>query len=127
MHTLDLAGPHALSPSPSRARHQLQSLLESASWRGDVDAVILAVHEALANSHRHGGGVTAAVAEFHGDQLVVEVRDGGPPFDARRHTHRPPDPFVERGRGLWLISQIAHSWDVRRQRGENRLKLRFQP
>lgn len=127
MHTLDLAGPHALSPSPGRARHELQRLLESASWTGDVDAVILAVHEALANSQRHGGGVTGAFVQLQGEQVVVEVCDGGPPFDARHHTRRPPDPFAERGRGLWLISQIAHEWDIRRQRGENRLQLRFRP
>lgn len=127
MHTLDLAGPYALSPSPVRARHELQALLQSAAWDGDVDAVVLAVHEALSNSHRHGGGVRAASVKLDGEQVVVEVRDGGPPFDARRHTHRPPDPYAERGRGLWLISQIAQSWEVHRQRGENRLQLRFRP
>ena len=40
------------------------------------------LQESLANGFRHGGGVDQRVALAHtGDQLKVEVRDGGPGFD----------------------------------------------
>ncbi len=127
MHALDLAATHALSPVPARARHELESLLESAAWQGDVDAVILAVHEALTNSHRHAGGVTAASVSLAEGEVVVEVCDAGPPFDAHRHTRRPPDLFAERGRGLWLISRVAQRMEVQRRRGHNCVRMQFRP
>ncbi len=117
----------ALPPSPSAARRELQSLLESARWPGDVEGVVLAVHEALMNSQRHAGGATSATVGLDGPAVVVEVRDSGPGFDVDRHARVPPDPMAERGRGLWLISQLADSWDVRRVEHETCLRLRFDP
>ena len=102
-------------------------MLEAAHWRGDVDSVLLAVHEALMNSHRHAGGAVSAEVCFQGQELVVEVRDRGPGFDVDRHASHPPEIMAERGRGLWLISQLADSWDVRRDRGQTCLSLRFSP
>lgn len=102
-------------------------MLEEAEWPGDVDAVVLAVHEALMNSCRHAGGVTSASAGLDGPELLVEIRDAGRGFDVDRHAAQPPDAMAERGRGLWLISQIAHSWAVRRHDGETSFCLRFQP
>lgn len=125
MYGSDLAHPVALSPTPARARHELQSLLKSAQWPGDVDSVVLAVHEALMNSHRHAGGATSACAGVRGSSLVVEVRDAGPGFDIERHASRQPDPLAESGRGLWLICQIAANWDVARENGETCLRLEF--
>ncbi len=118
---------HTLPPAPAAARRELQSLLEGAGWPGDVDCVLLAVHEALINSHRHAGGATSAHASLDGKDLVVEVRDEGPGFDVDRHASQPPEVMAERGRGLWLISQLADSWDVRRDAGEVCLSLRFRP
>lgn len=127
MNGLDLARNVVLSATPVEARQEIQSLLEAADWCGDVDGVVLAVHEALTNALRHGGGVLSAVAAMNGDELLVEVKDAGPPFDANCHTHRPPDPFAERGRGLWLINQIAQGLELSRRRGHNCLRLRFAP
>ena len=101
---------------------------EARSWPGDIDAILLAVHEALINSQRHAGGATSATVEVEdGTALVVEVRDEGPGFDLAEHASDPPDPLAERGRGLWLITQIAVSWDVRQQEGETCLRLHFKP
>jgi anti-sigma regulatory factor (Ser/Thr protein kinase) len=122
-----LAQPRALPPSPSAARRELQSILEGARWPGDVEGVVLAVHEALMNSHHHAGGATAASVGLDGSSVVVEVRDSGPGFDVGRHTADPPDPMAERGRGLWLISQLAESWEVLRADDETCLRLRFGP
>ncbi len=118
-----------LSPEPGRARHQLRRLLRNWGWPGEVDAVVLAVHEAIANSNRHAGGATGASVESgrDGRTLVVEVRDSGPGFSFNHYAGRPPDPLAEKGRGLWLISQIAESYAVQRADGETRLRMRFRP
>lgn len=127
MNVSSLAHSYPLSPSPAAARHQLRRTLESADWAGDVDGVVLAVHEALMNSYRHAGGVTYAGYALHGRVLVVEVRDCGPGFDVDPYVERHPDAMAERGRGLWLISQIATGWDVHHRDGETSFVLRFQP
>jgi anti-sigma regulatory factor (Ser/Thr protein kinase) len=116
-----------LSPSPVPARHELKVLLESTRWPGDVDAVVLAVHEALINSQRHAGGATSAWVGLDGRRVVVEVCDSGPGFDLESHASHPPDAMAERGRGLWIISQIARRCDVRQRHGQTCLVLQFQP
>src|SRR5919199_918695 len=99
-----------LSPQPARARRELRSFLESKAWPGDVDAVVLAVHEALINSVDHAGGINSALAKIQGRAVVVEVSDQGPGFEPKPPV-TPPDPLAERGRGLWLIDQLAASWE----------------
>ena len=122
-----LAHNRPLPPIPGPGRRELQALLDEADWPGDVDSVLLAVHEALMNSHRHGGGAVSAQASLKGHDLVVEVRDRGPGFDVARHASDPPEAMAERGRGLWLISQIADSWDVRHDEGVTCFSLCFRP
>ena len=117
----------ALPPIPNQARRELRSLLVEADWPGDVESVVLAVHEALINSQRHAGGAVSARVSLHGQDVVVEVCDAGPGFDVSDHASRPPEVMAERGRGLWLISQIAESFDVRRDDDETCLSLRFRP
>ncbi len=112
---------------PGAARRELQSILEGADWPGDVESVLLAVHEALINSQRHAGGAVSARVCLDGKDVIVEVRDHGPGFDIAGHARRPPEVMAERGRGLWLISQIADSWDVREEDGQTCFSLRFRP
>jgi len=126
MYVSDLVRPQALPPTPTQARRELQSLLRRAKWDGDVDSVVLAVHEALMNSLRHAGGATSACAEVRGAAVVVEICDSGPGFDINRHASQPPDPLAESGRGLWLICQIADSWGVEHSNGETCLRLEFE-
>lgn len=114
-----------LSPHPGSARHQLRGLLVSSGWEGDVDAVVLAVHEAMMNAMHHAGGATSATAALDGDRLVVEVRDCGPGFGFDGHAGAQPDPMAERGRGLWLISRIADNYEVERTSDGTCLRLAF--
>ncbi len=127
MNASSLDHSRSLPPVPGAARRELQSLLQDAEWPGDVDSVLLAVHEALMNSHRHGGGAVSARAGLDGRDVIVEVRDEGPGFDVGHHASHPPEVMAERGRGLWLISQIADSWDVHRDDGGTCFRLRFRP
>ena len=101
-----------LSLRPARARGEVESLLTRHAWTG-ADDVVLALHEALVNAQRHAGGAVRAEACIDGSSLVLQVWDRGPGFDLDSYVHRPPDPMAERGRGLWLISQLATAVDVR--------------
>ncbi len=119
-----LTRPLELSPQPAVARRELARLLADADWDGDVDGVILAVHEAMVNSHRHGGGVTGATAGFEGDNVVVEIADRGRGFTLPEAPGR-ADFAAERGRGLFLIRCLAADARVMRSGADVRLVLRF--
>jgi anti-sigma regulatory factor (Ser/Thr protein kinase) len=80
-----------------------------ASRRADL---VLAVHEVVSNTLRHGGGAGRLLVWRDPDALVCEVRDRG----------RIDDPLVGRerpafgragGRGLWLANQLCDLVQVR--------------
>ena len=121
-----LAGTVELPPQPGAARRELARLIGDVHWSGDADGAILALHEAMVNSHRHGGGVTAASAGFVGDTLVVQVADRGEGFDIPESPEL-VDLASERGRGLYLIRQLASEAHVVRAGGDVRLVLTFGP
>ena len=114
-----------LSLRPSRARRQLEDLLSGERWAGDVDAVVLAMHEALINAQRHAGGASRVEARVNGDTLVVEVYDRGPGFQLPPQIE-PPEPLAERGRGLWLMCRVSTRCEVRRDGDETCVHLRFE-
>lgn len=119
--------PVALSPTPGVARRQLAELLTLAGWSADaMEGVILAVHEALVNALRHGGGIRRAAAGFVAEALVVKVWDHGDGFDIPRSTAI-PDRLAERGRGLFLMRNLAGDVKVARRGAETCLQLRFDP
>src|SRR5215212_8992251 len=121
-----LARPVELSPQPAAARRELAGMLADAHWDGDVDGVILAVHEAMVNSHRHGGGVTRATAGFARGSLMVRICDQGGGFDMPESPEL-VDAAAERGRGLFLIRQLASDACVERSGPDVQLILTFGP
>jgi anti-sigma regulatory factor (Ser/Thr protein kinase) len=122
-----LARPVTLSEQPAAARRQLSEQLGAADWsKESVDAVLLAVHEAIVNAHRHAGGVCRATAGFDGHTLVVEVWDRGGGFPLSPSPDA-PDGMEEHGRGLFLMSRLASAVRVLRRRGEVCVQLRFEP
>jgi anti-sigma regulatory factor (Ser/Thr protein kinase) len=125
--TSALARPISLSLRPAAARRQLEVFLRDERWPGDVDGIVLALHEALVNATRHGGGAgraEAAIAD-DGSELVIAVCDRGGGFDAGPFVRRSPDPMAERGRGLWLISRLATAYEVRSTDGGTEVVMRF--
>jgi serine/threonine-protein kinase RsbW len=116
--------PVELSCQPTAARQELSRLLADARWDGDVDAVVLAVHEAMVNAQRHAGGVTHAAAGLEGGALVVQVCDEGGGFGMPLLPEM-PDATSERGRGLFLIRCLAADARVRRSGKQVCLHLRF--
>jgi anti-sigma regulatory factor (Ser/Thr protein kinase) len=119
-----LPRPVELSPEPGAARRQLIGLLTDAAWDGDVDGAVLAVHEAMVNSHRHGGGVVQVTACFDGPALVVQIADRGRGFDVPEAPGL-ADLAAERGRGLFLIRHLASDARVVRAGQEVTLILTF--
>jgi len=119
-----LTSPVELSKHPTAARRQLLRLLDDASWGGDVDGVLLAVHEAMVNAQRHGGGVTGATAGIEGGRVVVEIADRGDGFALPDASGR-SDLAAERGRGLFLIRSLAADARVVRSGDDVRLVLTF--
>ena len=125
--------PHAMSTqsavplplSPRDARRALESILAANDWHGDVDGVVLAVHEALINAESHGHGLSRVAASVDGEHLVVEVCDVGEGLGCGWPAALPSDPLAERGRGMWLISQIARRVEVHQGPSGVCLRLRF--
>jgi anti-sigma regulatory factor (Ser/Thr protein kinase) len=124
MASSSLTRPVELSPQPPIARRELTQLLADEAWEGDVDAVVLAVHEAMVNSQRHGGGVTRASAGVDGDTVVVEISDRGRGFEVPASPAL-ADVAAERGRGLFLIRHLASEARVVRAGADVCLRLRF--
>ena len=125
--TSALARPIDLSLRPTAARRQLEAFLRDERWSGDVDAIVLALHEALVNAGRHGGGARRAEAAVSpdGSELTISVCDQGGGFEAGPFVRRSPQPMAERGRGLWLISRLTTSYEVRRVEGGTEVVMRF--
>jgi anti-sigma regulatory factor (Ser/Thr protein kinase) len=125
--TSALARPISLSVRPAAARRQLEAFLRDECWPGDTDAIVLALHEALVNAGRHGGGARRAQAAFSSDgsELTITVCDEGGRFDPGPFVRRSPDPMSERGRGLWLISRLATAYEVRSTEDGNEVVMRF--
>ncbi|HVF14226.1 MAG TPA: ATP-binding protein [Acidimicrobiales bacterium] len=123
--------PVTLPLAPADARRELRTLLTGTRWCPHVDSVVLAVHEALVNADRHGGGAVRLDASVEGDALVIEVCDRGPGFEfpppADQVVTETSDPFSEHGRGVWLIRQIASRAETDRRGDDFCLRMRFDP
>jgi serine/threonine-protein kinase RsbW len=82
--------------------------------RTDLDAVELALHEALVNAISHGNqesiskAVRVTLAQLSNGSVVLAVKDCGNGFDA----HKVPDPLgdrllSDRGRGIFLMRKLV--------------------
>jgi PAS domain S-box-containing protein len=98
-----------------RARHRVRDYLnEHVADAEAIDAVVLAVEEAMTNAVRHSGARDELdiMLHFEGADLIAEVRDRGGGFDlASFDPQRRPDPQAPSGRGLYLIARLMD--DVR--------------
>lgn len=90
-----------------------------------VDDVVLAVEEACTNAIRHSGSRRDIEIRlsFEGDDLLASVKDHGSGFDIDAFDAQTlPDPLVDSGRGLFMISHLCDEMELRRDRG---LEVRF--
>jgi anti-sigma regulatory factor (Ser/Thr protein kinase) len=91
-----------------------------------VEGALLALHEAIVNADKHGGGPTRAEAILEDSVLVLRVTDAGPGFDPHRYINVTPDLEAESGRGLWLMSRVASWLDVEHGHDGVSVVIRFE-
>ena len=102
----------------------VREALEELGDRSDLDAIELALHEALANAISHGNqesiskAVRLTLAQRNNGSMVLVVKDCGEGFDA----NKVPDPLgdgllKERGRGIFLMRQLVEWVDFVYDRG----------
>src|SRR5512142_1420950 len=95
----------ATPESAMRLRAEIGELLRRHA--ADQDAVWLAetaVAEMIANAVEHAGGPVWVSLDWTATRPVFAVHDLGPGF---RFDPTLPDVTAERGRGLWLVAQVA--------------------
>ena len=99
-----------------RARQRIRDYLHShVRDREAIDAVVLAVEEAMTNALRHSGtrDDLEIHLQFEGGDLVAEVRDHGAGFDVDSFDpDRLPDLLAPSGRGLYLISRLMDEMEL---------------
>ena len=124
---LKFTPPHlhfSLAPEPSRllrARERIRDYLTAhCTDQTAVNDVVLAIEEACTNAIRHSGSGEDIDVQlrFSGDELRVRIKDEGRGFDVESFdSHKLPDPLLDHGRGLYLISCLCDELHLRRDGG----------
>ncbi len=114
----------SLAPEPSRllrARERIRDYLTAhCADPTTVNDIVLAVEEACTNAIRHSGSGEDIDVQlrFSGDELRVSIKDEGRGFDVESFdSHKRPDPLLDHGRGLYLISRLCDELRLRRDGG----------
>jgi anti-sigma regulatory factor (Ser/Thr protein kinase) len=74
--------------------------------RDELDDLLLAVSELVANAHRHGRPPVGLRVWIRADRVLVEVTDDGDGIDDPFFELRPPQLGVGRA-GLWIVGQVS--------------------
>jgi anti-sigma regulatory factor (Ser/Thr protein kinase) len=85
--------------------------------------LVLAVHEAAVNTLTHGGGPGRLRIWPDGDALVCEISGGGV-IDQPLVGRVRPSLEQERGRGTWLIQQVADLAQFRSDESGTTVRIR---
>jgi anti-sigma regulatory factor (Ser/Thr protein kinase) len=97
-------------------RHELTAYLRRHAAEGsEIDAAELVVAELLGNTVRHAAGPVCATVSWPGESPTLTVHDLGPGFDPgllESAGSQSLDPLQESGRGLFLISQLAPTFEA---------------
>jgi GAF domain-containing protein/anti-sigma regulatory factor (Ser/Thr protein kinase) len=111
-------------PEPAhllRARERLRDYLRQyCAAPRVIDDVVLCVEEACTNAIRHSGSPApiAVSLKFDADHLVAVVKDHGHGFDLEGFdSQATPDPLLDHGRGLFIITALMDSLELRRDAG----------
>jgi len=92
----------------------VRALAERSGLADRAADAALAVAELVANAREHGSPPVRVDAWVDG-RLVIEVHDAGGGFEARPvWGAHPPAPLGTRGRGLWIVRQLADLVEVGR-------------
>lgn len=93
---------------PSFARHEVERMLRSHNYSGDIQGIVLLVSELVTNAVRHGAPPIALNLDTSGAAVKVSVEDAA--------VERPPVRGHENGQpriggyGLNIVEQVADAW-----------------
>jgi anti-sigma regulatory factor (Ser/Thr protein kinase) len=105
--------PLSLEGDAFALRRRLRARMEQAGVpRADVEDMLLAADEVLANAESHAGGATRLRAGLLDGRFVLEISDRGPGFDDPLAGYLPPTPARVDGVGLWVARQVTRGLDV---------------
>ena len=103
-----------ISSSLTQIEPVVSEALAELGERTDLDAVELALHEALVNAISHGNqesiskAVRVTVAQLSNGGVVLVVKDCGDGFDANKVPHPLGDRLLsDRGRGIFLMRKLV--------------------
>jgi anti-sigma regulatory factor (Ser/Thr protein kinase) len=107
-------------------RRQVRAACAGRGLAGDdLYPFVLAVHEAMTNVVRHGGGQGQLVLWWHAEHLWCEITDHGPGIPDTCLPARLPGPDALGRRGLWLIKRACTSCKVTTDATGTRLLLGY--
>jgi anti-sigma regulatory factor (Ser/Thr protein kinase) len=86
----------------------LQSIECNLEFIGTAELVF---GELLGNVVRHAPGPVEIAIDLEDDSIVLHVTDSGPPLRLTEY-NLPHDALSERGRGLFIVAQLAHDLQV---------------
>lgn len=119
-----------VEPSAAEARAAVHAVApETGLTSQQVEGLVLAVSEVVANAHRHGAPPVRVSIAPRSDGIEVRVHDAGPGPDhldvaaARRDTPPVPADATE-GRGLWLAQHSSAEVEVIRDEAGCTIHLR---
>jgi anti-sigma regulatory factor (Ser/Thr protein kinase) len=84
---------------------------------------VLAVHEVTMNALTYGDGHGLVRVWTEDDELVCEVEDAGPGISDPLAGSRPPDPELQRGRGLWIARRLSDRLEIESAPGRTLVRL----
>ena len=90
--------------------------------RGRIADLVLAVHELVTNTIRHGGGQGVLRTWLENGNFLVEVLDDGYIEDPLAGRERAPD-VDGGGRGLWLVNHLCDLVQLRSSRAGSVVRL----
>jgi anti-sigma regulatory factor (Ser/Thr protein kinase) len=109
----------------AQIRHDIKAIAATTGFSDRAGDVALALDELIANSQEHGEP-PIEVEAWNDGRLVIEVSDKGTGFDRAEiwGTH-PPRHTGHRGRGLWIVRQLADRVEIFTDDGSTRVRVEF--
>ena len=99
-----------------RARERIRDYLTlHCADQKTINDVVLAIEEGCTNAIRHGGSAEDVEIHlaFEDDRLSISVKDRGHGFDvAAFDPEAVPDPLLDHGRGLFLMSKLCDEMEL---------------
>ncbi|MCD4785574.1 MAG: ATP-binding protein [Candidatus Eremiobacteraeota bacterium] len=91
----------------------------------EVQDIKTAVGEACDNAIEHGKSEKGIDVHYHltMEELRIEISDYGPGFDSTGMGEEPPDPFAERGRGVFLMKALMDKVEIYSKPGEGSMVI----